>query len=190
MSWIRLHGGFSASAVVLSVEQRFGLIGYARLVKLLELLAASSQCEAGKLSMPISDWLDALQAPRDELHTLLNHLTKTGWLKYSQDDEPGAPLVVDFLQSDTFVPDDTPVLLTSADQWAFWCQTELNMPRLLTDDPYNLQLFRRWCASNVTVTEMQQACDAAIGIKADLSPNSLHKHLQNIRATRLAAAKS
>jgi hypothetical protein len=190
MSWIRLPGALSATPVVINLERRFGLIGYARLLKMLELLAVSPTREEGAVAMPLSDWLDALQAPHDELFTLLNALRQSSWLNYSIDDDPGAPLVVDFLQADSFLPESTPILLQSGEQWAFWCETELNMPRHVTGDPYTQQLFRRWCAANVTVTEMLEACEAATqGAVVSLSPDSLHAQLQAVRTERLKKAR-
>jgi len=190
MSWLRLSGSLSAESVVINLERRFGLIGYARLLKMLELLAVSPAREEGVVSMPLSDWLDALQAPHDELFTFLNALRQSSWLSYSHGDDPGSPLVVDFLQADNFLPESTPILLQSGEQWAFWCETELNMPRHVTGDPYTQQLFRRWCASNVTVTEMHAACEAATkGGVVSLRPDSLHAHLQAIRGDRLKKAR-
>lgn len=175
--------------MVLNLERRFGLIGYARLLKMLELLAVSATRDIGTVSLPVSDWLDALQAPNDELYSFLNALQQAGWLSYSLEQECGAQLVVDFLQADSYLPEQTPILLHMPEQWAFWCETELNMPRHVTGDPYTQQLFRRWCASNVTVTEMVQACEAATQGEISLSPESLHKHLQTVRVARLEKAR-
>lgn len=191
MSWLRLPGSLSAGSLVINLERRFGLIGYARLIKTLELLALSPRREEGVVSMPLSDWLDALQAPHDELFSFLNALRQSSWIAYSHGDEPGAPLVVDFLQAESFLPEDAPILFHAAEQWAFWCETELNMPRQVTADAYTQQLFRRWCASNVTVTEMVLACEAAAkGPVVSLSPDSLHAHLQSVRGERLKKARA
>ena len=125
----------------------------------------------------------------EELHELLNLLSKAGWLTYSEGDEPGAPLVVDFLKSDDFLPAAAPILFTAADQWVFWCETELNMRREVTGDPNNQGLFRRWCASNVTVTEMLQACEEAAPTNPQLTPSVLHAQLQTVRRARLEKAR-
>lgn len=190
MSWVRLPGMLSGSPLVLNLERRFGLIGYARLLKMLELLAVSATRETGSVVLPIGGWLDALQAPQDELMTFLNALSQAGWLTYSAAADSDL-LSVDFLQADSYLPEETPILLHSADMWAFWCETELNMPRAVTSDPYTQQLFRRWCASNVTVTEMVQACESATkGENISLSPDSLHRHLQAVRKSRLEQARA
>lgn len=190
MSWFRLSCQFSGAPLSQSVERRFGLQGFARLVKLLELLAASDPATGGVVSLAKSDWFDHLQASPDELHELLNYLAKAGWLTYAEGGEPGSPLSIDFLKADDFLPSPAPILFTDAAQWVFWCETELNMPRAVSSDPYSQALFRRWCASNVTVTEMQLACEAAIKGQPDLSPTALHRHLQAVRSARLEQAKA
>ena len=189
MSWVRLSSQLSMSPLVRSLERRFGLVGFSRLVKMLELLAASEIAEGGVVPLPKSDWLDALQASTDELHELLNFLSKASWLSYSEGDEPGAPLVIHFQHADDFLPSAEPILFTGADQWVFWLETELNMRREVTSDPASQALFRRWCASNVTVTEMLQACDEAAPTNLQLSPTVLHTQLQAVRRARLEKAR-
>lgn len=189
MTLLSLPSNFSASPVAGRVEKRFGLVGFARLIKLLELLGSSDHATGGVVPLPKSDWLDALHASSDELHELLNFLSKAGWLTYSEGDEPGAPLVVAFLKADDFLPAAAPILFTAADQWVFWCETELNMRREVTGDPNNQGLFRRWCASNVTVTEMLQACDEAAPTNPQLTPSVLHAQLQTVRRARLEKAR-
>lgn len=190
MSWVRLPAAFSVSNVAQRTSARFGLSGYARLIKLLEVLASSDPIAGGIVPLPKSDWLDALQASTEELHELLNFLAKGGWLTYSEGDEPGAPLVVHFLKADEFLPPAEPLLFSSADQWVFWCETELNMRREVTRDPLTQALFRRWCASNVTVMEMIQACDEAAPSNPQLTPSVLHAQLQAVRRVRLEKAKA
>lgn len=190
MSWVRLSGQFSMSPLVQSLERRFGFAGYSRLVKMLELLAASDIAAGGVVPLPKSDWLDALKASAEDLHELLNFLAKSGWLTYAEGDEPGAPLVIDFLKADDFLPAPAPILFTTPDQWGFWCETELNMRREVTGGPRSQELFRRWCASNVTVTEMLQACDEAAPAHPIFTPDVLHAQLQQVRRARLEKAKA
>lgn len=190
MTLLNLPSSFSASQIACRVEKRFGLSGFARLIKLLELLGSSDHATGGVVPLPKSDWLDALQASAEELHELLNFLSKAGWLSYSEGDEPGAPLVVDFLKADDFLPSAEPILFAAADQWVFWCETELNMRREVTSDPNSQGLFRRWCASNVTVTEMLQACEEAAPTNPQLTPSVLHAQLQTVRRARLERARA
>ncbi len=186
MSWVRLPAGLSAGGPGSSVERAFGLEGYARLVKLLELLAGYDPAAAGVLTMTSAAWCEWLNASPGELRQFLEHLGRSGWLRYSQED---GVITVDLLKADDFLPGPAPVLFTDPGQWLFWCETELNMPRHVSGDPYTLQLFRRWCASNVTVTEMLQACELASQGQPDLSPPALHRHLQAVRRLRLEQAK-
>lgn len=189
MPALNLPSNFSGSAIAGRVEKRFGLSGFSRLIKLLEALASSDPGTGGIVPLPKSDWLDALQASPEELHELLNFLTKCGWLTYSEGQEPGAPLVITFKHADEFLPQAEPLLFVSAEQWVFWCETELNMRREVTGDPHTLALFRRWCASNVTVTEMLQACDEAAPSNPELTPSVLHAQLQSVRRARLEKAR-
>ncbi|MNG63291.1 hypothetical protein D3C79_215150 [compost metagenome] len=186
MSWVRLPAGLSAGGPGSSVERAFGLEGYARLVKLLELLAGYEPAAAGVLTMTSAAWCEWLSASPGELRQFLEHLGRSGWLRYSQED---GVITVDLLKADDFLPGPAPVLFIDPGQWVFWCETELNMPRQVTSDPYTQQLFRRWCASNVTVTEMLQACELASQAPPDLSPTALHRHLQTVRRLRLEQAK-
>jgi len=156
------------------------------LVKLLELLAGYDPAAAGVLTMTSAAWCEWLNASPGELRQFLEHLGRSGWLRYSQED---GVITVDLLKADDFLPGPAPVLFTDPGQWLFWCETELNMPRHVSGDPYTLQLFRRWCASNVTVTEMLQACELASQGQPDLSPPALHRHLQAVRRLRLEQAK-
>lgn len=189
MTALSFPSNFSALPDVWRVEKRFGLAGFARLIKLLELLGASDPAVGGVVPLPKSDWLEALEASTDELHELLNFLSRSGWLSYTEGDEPGAPLVVHFHHADDFLPNPEPILFTAADQWVFWLETELNMRREVTSDPASQSLFRRWCASNVTVTEMIQACDEAAPTNPQLSPSVLHAQLQIVRRARLDIAR-
>lgn len=190
MPALSLPANFSGSAVASRIQGRYGLAGFARLVKLLEILASSDIASGGIVPLPKSDWRDALGVSDEELYDFLGALMRFGWLTYSEGDEPGAPLVVVFCQADDYLPQPEPILFTAADQWVFWCETELNMRREVTGDPAVLALFRRWCASNVTVTEMHQACEEAAPNNPELTPYALHAQLQAVRRMRLEKARA
>ena len=191
MLWVRLPGDLSAQPLMRKVEQRFGLAGYARLVKLLELLAASPFRDSCLIEMPASDWFEALRCGREEFDAFLAYLAAANWLTIEQDAETGAPLRVTLLLADSLLPTaDDPQLYTKPCQWAAWCVAELGMPQSLTTDPYNQQLYRRWCASNVTILEMQAAVQNAVSRQNSLSPQVLHEELQVIRRQRLDKAKA
>lgn len=189
MSWAKLSGVFSAQPVVRKVEQRFGLAGFGRMVKIVELLATSNERTAGRVALRPSDWIDALQCVRHELDEFLGYLQKAGWLTVAQDDE-GAPLVVTLSNPAQYLPDGSdPQLFTEAAQWAEWCATDLTFPAWLINDPATQQLFRRWCAANVTTQEMAEAADLAIAAAKAVSPVELHEQLQAVRRQRLEKAR-
>lgn len=184
---LSLPPNFSALPIALKVEQRFGLAGFARLVKLLELLTASPSRDAGVIELPVSDWVDALQAGPHDVAVLLDYLSKDGWLSQEQADEPGAPLRITLSRFEDFLPPlDRPKV---ADQWRLWFEIELSMPPLLGKDPYTQDLFRRWCASNVTIEEMELAIELARKANTAASPTALHEYLKTVRNTKLERAR-
>lgn len=190
MTWAKLAGDFSAQPVARKVEQRFGLAGFARMVKILELLACSPNAATGIVSMPASDWLDAMQCYRHELDEFLRFLQAAGWLVFAQDEAAGAPLVVTVTNAAALLPTAAdPQLFTTAAQWRDWCSVELAFPAWLLDDQSTQRLFRLWCAVNVTTEELLQAVAAAIDTKGDPSPATIHDQLNVLRRARLAKAK-
>ena len=187
MTPLNLPADFSALPIVHKVEQRFGLSGYARLIKLLELFASSPLRHAGVIELPISDWGDALQAGPHDLNTFLVYLTKAAWLTMEQAEELGAPLRVTLIAFAEFLaPLELPKI---ADQWRQWFEAELSMPPLLGKDPYTQDLFRRWCATNVTIAEMEQAIDLARTANMGPSPTALHEFLKTVRNTKIERAR-
>jgi hypothetical protein len=191
VQWLRLPADLSAQTIARKVEQRFGLPGFARLVKILELLAASPYRDSALIELPASDWLDALVMGRAEFDEFFTYLTAADWLTLEQGAEPGAPLRVTLLQVGDLLPGAGDLnLFTKPCQWQAWCIAELGMPKEATTDPYVQQLFRRWCASNVTVTEAGEAVQAAIAKQNSLHPTALHTELQAIRAARLERARA
>lgn len=187
MTPLNLPFDFSALPIVLKVEQRFGLPGFARLIKLLELFASSPSRESGVIELPISDWVDALQAGAEDINTFLAYLAKAEWLALEQGEEPGAPLRVTLAAFADFLP---PLELPKiADQWRRWFEYELSMPPLLGKDPYTQDLFRRWCASNVTINDMELAIELARNANTAPSPPALHEFLKTVRNTKIERAR-
>ena len=184
---LNLPSNFSALPIVHKVEQRFGVAGFARLIKLLELFAASPSRNAGVIALPISDWLDALQVGPQDLGFLLDYLAKAEWVTLEQGEEPGSPLRVTLVNFADFLP---PLELPKvADQWRCWFEIELSMPPLLGKDPYTQDLFRRWCASNVTIEEMELAIELARKASTAPSPPALHDFLKTVRNTKIERAR-
>lgn len=185
MSWARLPAGLSSDPAVLQIERTFGLAGYARLIKLLEQLAAHSDPYAGRLRLQRESLMDLMQAHEGELDAFLQCLCDVELATVVT----GVTVEIQFKQPERFLPEPAPALPTDTAQWAFWLQTELNMPRPLVDDPHAVALYRRWIASNVTVAEMHDAVTQAVAAKDQLSPAGLHKHVHAVRSARLAKAR-
>lgn len=189
MPTLSLPVHFSTLPIVHKVEQRFGLSGYARLVKLLELFAASPSREAGVIELSNSDWRDALQAGPLELSLFLDYLAQDGWLSQEQAAEPGAPLRITLAYPGPFLPTlAEPELFKCADQWRAWFTEQLNMPALTAKDPYVTQLFRRWVANNVTTQEIEAAIELARRANVGPSPAALHDFMKTVRNTKIEQA--
>lgn len=187
MPAVNLPAGFSARPVVLKVEQRFGMAGFARLVKLLELFAASPLRDKGVIELPVSEWADALQAGPLNVSVLLDYLSSDGWLSQARGEEPGAPLRVTLTDFADFLPAlDMP---TTAEQWCAWFTSELSMPDQHGTDPDNQALFRRWCATNVTIEEMNAAIELAVKAGRGFAPACLHSLLMTVRKEKLELAR-
>jgi len=115
---------------------------------------------------------------------------RAGFLATDYGDEHGAPLVVTLCDPAAFAAPRAAVELpATAAAWATWCGTELSLSPAILRDPYTQQLFRRWCATNVTTAEMTSAAQDAIKTENHLSPSGLHFALAAQRQARLTAAR-
>lgn len=190
MSWARLPADFSAWTLSRKVKQRFGLQGFARLVCLVELLAGSPERDAGRVSLPLADWRDALECGDADLFGFLNYLSAADFLGAVDQSAAGGPLVVVISNPSPFLPGSAdPALFRKPCEWATWCEVELGFPPAVLVDPYTQQLFRRWVAVNVTTEEMTEAAQQAIATEQSLSPAALNGALAKLRADRLERAK-
>jgi len=187
MASLNLPINFSSLPIVLKVEQRFGLPGFARLIKLLELLSSSPDHALGVIELPASDWRDALQVGPLELNVFLTYVAADGFLSVEQSPEPGAPLRITLADPGGFVPASQ--LPKVANEWCQWLAAELSMPAHHGKDPYNQSLFRHWCATNVTIDEMNAAIELAMKAGAGLTPPNLHNFLKTVRKEKLEVAR-
>ena len=184
---LSLPPNFSALPIVLKIEQRFGAAGFARLIKLLEQFAASPSRGAGLIELAPSDWRDVLQVGPLELNVFLAYLETAGFLVLEQGAESGSPLRVTLADFSAFLP--SLQLPRVANEWRLWFAAELGLSEDQGKDPYNQSLFRRWCATNVTIDEMNAAVELAIKDGAGLAPASLHNFLMTVRKEKLEAAR-
>lgn len=184
---LSLPPDFSALPIVLKVEQRFGAAGFARLIKLLEQFAASPSRASGVIEQAASDWRTALQVGPLELSVFLSYLESAGFLALEQDAEHGSPLRVTLADFAAFLP---PLQLPRvANEWRQWFAAELRMSEDHGKDPYNQSLFRRWCAANVTIDEMNAAIELAIKDGTGVAPANLHAILMTVRQNKLEVAR-
>lgn len=180
-----IYHQLSENSTAQALISRLGLVGFARLIKIVE------ECtDAGQVAMSWSDWLSTLACTRDQFDELLTVLDKLGAFRASQAEGVSAPLMLSMGQPLQFLlakPDPATVVFTKAAQWADWMAVELAAPNWCVTDPDSQELFRRWCASNVTLAEMQQAAELAAQVP-DLTPNGLHAAWKQVRAARVAQA--
>lgn len=173
-----------------ALEERFGLLGYARFVKLLE------QCDgAGTAAMSAIDWMGVLRAGRDDVDTFLAFLAQRRVIELSQSKDPSAPVLVQVVDFEQYHVDPSyaaraVVVFTTAAQWSAWLSIELSVPAFLINDGSTQRLLRHWCATNVTLAEAVEAVDLATkATPPDITPAALHDYIKAIRVRRIEEAR-
>lgn len=180
----------SDQVLVRKVEQRFGLVGYARLCKVFELVALGN----GVASLSRSDWVDALQCDGVALDGFLAYCVQAGGLSTSQADGANGLLAIRVIERDTLCPSAVPGIASSvlprvADEWVAWCRTELNLPGWQLNEATTRRMFARWCAVNVTTEEATRAIESA-GRAGEVSAAAIHDHLNLLRRQRIEQARA
>lgn len=188
--------GLSELVIVRKVEQRFGFPGYARLVKLLELIGGAGPVVDGEpVVMPWADVLEIWQLADMRSREFLKYCEEANALRVTRDDGLFQVTLCGelaaLMASAPMVPAVSagPVLFETEDQWAAWFAADLNCPPYLANDACTRQLFRRWCATNVTVAEVEAAVELAIKAKEEPLPAALHDHLKTVRNTKIERAR-
>lgn len=192
--FLRLSG-LSNLVVVRKVEQRFGFAGYARLIKLLELISSMKPAvDESPLGMPWADVLEALQVDDLRGREFLTYCEDAKALRVTRREGVFEVALcgelVSLMANAPVGLGNVPklVLFESEREWADWFAADFNCPPYLVNDAYNRQLFRRWCAVNVTVAEIEAAVELAIGAKEAPHPVALHEHLKTVRIKKLEQA--
>lgn len=188
--------GLSGLVIVRKIEQRFGFPGYARLIKLLELVSAAGPIVDGQsIAVPWADVLEILQVGDMRAREFLMYCEEAKALRVTRD---GGKFHVTLcgelaalMASAPTAPGlpAGPVLFETEDQWAEWFAADLNCPPFLANDACTRQLFRRWCATNVTVAEVEAAVELANEAKEEPHPAALHGHLKTVRNTKIERAR-
>lgn len=182
----------SGAPIGRKVEQRFGLIGLARLLKLVELVIARADPSAKRVTAVVAwgDFATALQCKQSEATDFLTYCDQARVIDQGRDGERLRLTFVGELAA--FMAEPLPpepcLLLETEQQWAYWFANDLNCPPYLRNDPATRALFRRWCAVNVTVREVELAAVRAVEAKTAPHPAILHDHIRAIRQEKISAA--
>lgn len=186
----------SAAVVGRKVEQRFGLIGMARLLKLAELVISRSDPGAKRLCAVIAwgDLAAALQCSPEEATEFLAYCDHARVIDQGQENGRLRLSLVGELLALLGAPGQSSpapsrVLFDTDSQWAEWFASDLNCPPYLRNDPATRRLFRHWCASNVTVDEVEQAAILAVREGQAPHPAVLHDHIKANRQEKIRAAQ-
>lgn len=187
--------GMSDWVISKKIEQRFGLIGIARLVKLLELVV--ERCDKdSKVPTALVAWGDFMAALHCdttaaadflaycEQARALDRTTVDGRLRVSLIGELAAHALPAVENAAVLAARQ---IFTKPEQWAEWFASDLNCPPYLAKDPYTTKIFARWCVTNVAIDEVEAAVERAIQKGEAPSPAALHDHLKALRLERLSA---
>lgn len=182
----------SGAVIGRKVEQRFGLLGLARLLKLAELVAARADREAKRISAVVAwgDFMAALQCSQDEAVEFLTYCDHARVIDQGRDGERlELTLVGEMAAFMAPPPPPAPVVVFETErQWAEWFAADLNCPPYVRNDPVTRALFRRWCAVNVTVAEVEAAALRAVNAGGAPTPATLQDHIRAIRQEKINAA--
>ena len=187
--------GLSAMVIGRKVEQRFGLIGLGRLLKLVELVTERANPAGALLTAVVAwgDFLAALDCDQETAGDFLSYCDHARVLDWSTEDGRLRLTLVGELWA-RLVPAEVPVqamgdrqLFTTAKQWVEWFKVDLNCPPYLLNDTATRQLFRRWCVNNITTDEVEAATARAIKAGEAPHPAVLYDHLKALRGEKLRA---
>lgn len=187
--------GLSDMVIGRKVEQRFGLLGLARLLKLVELVVerADGSFTAPSAVVAWGDFLSALHCNQEDAGEFLSYCDHARVLDRGNEDGRLRLTLVGELVTRLVPPDAPPLaagarqLFESDKQWAEWFKADLNCPPYLVNEPATRQLFRRWCANNVTTDEVEAATERAIKAGEAPRPAILHDHLKALRGDKIRA---
>lgn len=195
MRGFKVPGGLSSLVIVRKVEQRFGLLGFARLLKLVELVADASTVPAPAAAvLPWGDVLQGLGCGQDAAVEFLTYCEHARALDRGAEDvrvrlallgELAAMLVEAPPPAPT-----SPVLFNDEQQWVDWFLAEWNCPPYLAAEPGSRQLYRRWIAANVTVEEAEAAAARVMAAREVPAPTVLHDHLMAVRKEKIERARA
>lgn len=198
MRGIWVPAGLSGLVIAKKLEQRFGLLGFARMVKLVELVAELSAPDAAPSAVVAwGDFMLAIGCNQEATGEFLAYCEHARVLDRSDEDGRLRLTLLGELAGLLATPAAAalpagpvgPVLFTTDKQWTRWFIDEWNCPAYLANDPVTRALFRRWCATNVTVDEVEAASELALKASEAPMPAILHDHLKTVRETKIKRAR-
>lgn len=186
------------SSLVISkkLEQRFGLIGLARLLKLVELVTERLPVD-GPPSVVLAwgDFLTEMSCNQEQAVDFLAYCDHARVLDQATEDGRLRLTLVGELASRLRPVVPTPLpqasgrqLFDTDKQWATWFKDDLSCPPYLVNDRLTRRLFRRWCANNITVDEIEAATELALKAGEAPQPAVLHDYLKTVRQTKIDRA--
>ncbi|MET4696987.1 hypothetical protein [Endozoicomonas lisbonensis] len=208
MKWFRHHCDLSQSDFVKNLQTEYGLNGYARYIKTLELVAGrmteADQCD---LTLTWAEWEQKLAGKRRQLQAFFEFCHEKQAFIVEATEQHLKTKCPELLNLRDFhsknlqatgkkTPSSAPKtsvnpvqLFTSADEWAQWFRRELSYTERKANSAENQRQFRLWIASNVTTEEVCQAVDIAIGAGSGIEATDLHTLVAQIRKQKLEEAK-
>lgn len=189
--------GISDWVISKKLDQRYGPLGIGQLVKLVELVATRAEAGRKGPSMVIAwgDFLAALGCNVETATEFLTYCEQARAIDRGNEDGRLRITLVGELASLFAAPEAPPVqasgriLFETDKQWSDWFKADLNCPPYLANDPYTRQLFKRWCVSNVTLDEIEEATRRAIAQSEAPQPAILNDYLKALRQEKLSALR-
>lgn len=187
--------GLSEMVIGRKVEQRFGLLGLGRLLKLIELVTerADKTISTPTALVAWGDFLSALHCDQEAAADFLAYCDHARVIDRGDEDGRLRLTLVGELVA-KLVPADAPAVIAGSrqlfvteKQWVEWFKADLNCPPYLVNDSSTRQLFRRWIATNVTTDEVEAATVRAIKAGEAPHPAVLHDLLKALRVEKLRA---
>lgn len=195
MSTAAFPVGLSEMVIGRKVEQRFGLLGLARLLKLVELVTSRADTSISTPTAVVAwgDFLAALQCNQEDAGEFLSYCDHARVLDRGSEDGRLRLTLVGELVARLAPPNDPArclgdrLLFHTDKQWSDWFKADLNCPPYLVNDPATRRLFKRWCVSNVTTDEVEKATASAIKAGEAPHPAVLNDYLKALRIEKLSA---
>lgn len=189
--WFKHMADLSAVPFVQNLESEFGLVGFARYVKVME------QCTKAGTRQACHSWLEweqVLSGKRETLGPFFDFCHRHGGLVVDMNDERVKAAVVNLSLSDgvsvpsQIFPPNT--LFTLIEQWANWLVEAANLPQQMVNVKGSDRVFRRWLASNVSVGEVLDVLKTAKEQdQAVESLGALHELIAKYRKRKLQDAE-